>query len=107
MIRPLKIVVEAKDIDTETIQFTYDLSDVNPPLSTIIKRSKEGKHIVVVLVSPKRRLLANYKYEFLLEQFQKCNGVLPCNILSMDKKKFMQEAKRRKDIGIQPGQIRI
>lgn len=107
LIRPLKIVVETKDIETGLLEFTYTESEVNPPLANIIKRSKEGKHIVVVLLSPKRRLLVNYKYDFLLSQFEKCQNKLPCKVLSMDKKTFMEKAKRRKDIGIQPGQIRI
>jgi hypothetical protein len=107
LIRPLKIVVETADIESDELLFSYNESKINPPLETIIKRSKEGKHIIVVLLSPKRRLLANYKYDFLLEQFKKCEGKLPCNILSMEKKKFMDESKRRKDIGYQPGQIKM
>lgn len=107
MIRPLKIVVEAKSTDGDSIEFFYRESEVNPPVSELIKRSEDGQHIVVVLLTKKQKVLANYQYKYLLDRFKLCDGKLPCSVITMEKKLFESKAKRRKDLGYQKGQIRI
>jgi len=107
MVRPLKIVVEATSTDGDTIEFFYRESEVNPPVSELIKRSEDGQHIVVVLLTEKQKVLANYQYKYLIDRFNLCDGKLPCSVISMEKKLFEEKAKRRKDLGYQKGQIRI
>jgi hypothetical protein len=107
MVRPLKIVVEAQTTEGDTIEFFYRESEVNPPVAELIKRSKDGHHIVVVLLTKKQKILANYQYKYLLDRFELCDGKLPCNVISMEKELFEEKSKRRKDLPYQKGQIRI
>ncbi len=97
LIRPQKIVIESNG-QGESLEFFYKESELNPPLSKLVERSKEGKHIVIVLLTPTKRLLANYDYDFLLKQFENCNGELPCKLITMDKEEYASKSKKRKDI---------
>ena len=107
LVRPQKIVVEALNTDSDKIAFYYNTSEINPSVETLRKRSSEGKHIVIVLLTPKKKVLANFKYKSLLENFDKCQDTLPCPVVYMDKEAFLKKAKRRSDLGYQPGQIKI
>ena len=102
MIRPLKIVVSTTDITTDPIVFTYTELDSNPTVDEIIKRSEDGSRLIVVLLGPNRKLLANQTYEKVLAGFRACNNKLPCDVIKVQKSVFDERARDRKDKNQKP-----
>lgn len=97
MIRPLKIVVVAEETDGDQYSFTYQESEVNPSVENLLKRSSDT-HIIVVLLTPTMKTLANYKYPEIIASFEKCQNKLPCQLLEVSKESYLKNAKPRKDI---------
>ena len=54
--RPAKVLVESYNTDSDTIEFFYKAELTNPTLQEIIKRKNDGKHVILVLLTDKRRL---------------------------------------------------
>lgn len=98
IVRPLKIVVEASENDSDIYSFIYDQNEVNPNLEEFNRRSKNGGHVVVVLLTPTKKLLTNYKYPELIMAFEKCKNELPCPVIEVDKKSYLDKARPRKDL---------
>lgn len=98
MLRPLKVVITASDVTADPISFTYKVTDLNPDIETVVKRSEEGGHVIVVLLGPKRKLLTNQSYETMLKGFKDCNNTLPCEVLKIPKSEFDSKARDRKDL---------
>jgi len=98
MIRPLKIVISASETEGDKYSFIYEQNEINPNLEEFTRRSKDSTHIVVVLLTPTKKLLTNYKYPELKAAFEKCNNELPCPIIEVDKKTYLEKARPRKDV---------
>ena len=73
------------------------MSEVNKGYESILNRSKDGKHIIVVLLGPKRKLLTNQTYEKILAGFKACNNTSPCDVLEVSKSEFDEKSRPRKD----------
>ena len=94
--RPSKLVLEVIDQDQQMLEFTYNKSEHNPDFQTIIDRSKDGQHVILVLLTKNLRTMINTSYEVIIPAYEKCEGKLPCKVYEMDRDKYLKLAKKRK-----------
>lgn len=96
--RPQKLVLEVVDQDQQMLEFTYNISEQNPPFEDIIKRSGDGHHVILVLLTKKLRRMQNTDYQTLIDGYKNCGEKLPCAIYKMHRDEYLKLAKKRKDI---------
>ena len=94
--RPAKVLVESYNTDSDTIEFFYKAELTNPTLQEIIKRKNDGKHVILVLLTDKRRLNEISNYEQVLGSYEKCQKKIPCKMFEMKKSEYLEKSKERK-----------
>lgn len=94
--RPIKLVLEVVDQDKQLLEFTFNEMENNPKFSEVIKRSGDGSHVIVVLLTKNLRVMKNTSYEQLIENYKKCEEKLPCMVYQIDREEYLKLAKKRK-----------